>query len=244
MKLIKEILGRIFALWALLMFVPTMFIAIIFYLPCFVLSEPHKARWHRAVSRVWMWFFLHAIGCPLTVKGAEYFEGLDNCIVVCNHSSLMDVPVTTPFMPRANKTIAKKSMSRIPVFGWIYSFGSVLVDRKDEHSRRKSYDDMKRVLSIGIDMLIYPEGTRNRTGKPLREFHNGAFRLATDTGKPVVPAILFNTGKVLPPNKPFFLWPHRLYMHLLPPQQSTGISADELKEKVFRMMWDYYEANY
>lgn len=243
MTIIKEILGRVFALWALLVFVPTMFVAIIFYLPCFVLPEPQKAQWHRAVSQVWMQVFLHAIGCPLKVKGAEHFNGLENCVIVCNHSSLMDVPVTTPFMPRANKTIAKKSMSRIPVFGWIYSFGSVLVDRKDENSRRKSYDDMKRVLATGLDMLIYPEGTRNRSGKPLREFHSGAFRLATDTGKPVVPVVLFNTGKVLPPGKPFFLWPRHLYMHLLPAQKSTGITTEALKEKIFRIMWDHYESN-
>ena len=243
MKLLKEIFGRIFALWALLLFSSTMLISLVFYLPCFVLGEPQKAKWHRSVSRVWMWIYLQLIGCPLKIKGAAYFNGLPNCVIVCNHSSLMDVPVTTPFMPRANKTIAKKSMSRMPVFGWLYSFGSVLVDRKDENSRRKSYDDMKRVLAAGIDMLIYPEGTRNRTGKPLREFHNGAFRLAIDTGKPVVPTVLFNTAKALPPGKTFFLWPHTLEMHFLPPQQSSNISGEELKEKVFKMMWDYYEAN-
>lgn len=242
-SLAKEILGRIFALWALVLFVSTMLIAIVFYLPCFFLKEPQKAKWHRNVSRVWMFIFLHLIGCPIKIKGAHYFKGLSNCVIVCNHSSLMDVPVTTPFMPRANKTIAKKSMSRIPVFGWIYSFGSVLVDRNDENSRRKSYDEMKQILAYGLDMLIYPEGTRNRTGKPLREFHNGAFRLAKDTGNPVLPAIMFNSAKALPPSKIFYLWPSQLRLEFLPPLQSNNISVEELKEKIFREMWDYFEAN-
>lgn len=243
MRIFKEIFGRIWALWALLLFTATMFIALVFYLPCFVLNEPQKANWHRQVSRVWMTIFLNLIGCPLNVKGAAYFKNIPNCVIVCNHRSLMDVPVTTPFMPRANKTIAKKSISKVPVFGWIYSFGSVLVDRKDENSRRKSYDEMKRMLNYGLDMLIYPEGTRNRTDNPLRDFHNGAFRLAKDTGKPILPAIMFNTAKALPPSKVFFLWPCKLQLDFLPPQQSTDISTDELKERVFRMMWDYYEAN-
>ncbi len=155
----------------------------------------------------------------------------------------MDIPVTTPFMPRANKTIAKKSFSRIPIFGWIYTFGSVLVDRKNDGSRRKSYEDMKRILNQGLDMVIYPEGTRNRTDNPLKEFYDGAFRLAFDTKKPVVPTLVFNTRKVLPAHKIFYLLPHKLEMHFLPPVESINITAKELKEKVFTIMWDYYEAN-
>lgn len=243
MKIFKEIFGRIWALWGLLLFVSTMIIAYIFYSPCHFLKEPAKANWHRKVSQVWMRVYLWAIGCPLKVKGKKYFDGLTNCVIVCNHNSLMDVPVTTPFMARANKTIAKKDFVAVPVFGWIYSFGSVLVDRKNESSRRKSYEDMKQVLNTGLDMVIYPEGTRNRTNKPLTTFHDGAFRLAADTNKPVVPAVIFNTRKVLPVNKPFFMLPHKLEMHFLAPIESTGISSKELKEKVYKIMWDYYAAN-
>ncbi|MBV9961225.1 MAG: 1-acyl-sn-glycerol-3-phosphate acyltransferase, partial [Parafilimonas sp.] len=127
MNIFKEVFGRIWALWGLLLFVSTMFIAYIFYIPCHVLNDPVKAKWHRHVSRVWMTVYLNLIGCPLKVKGKKYFKGLTNCVIVCNHNSLMDVPVTTPFMARANKTIAKKSFASFPIFGWIYSFGSVLV---------------------------------------------------------------------------------------------------------------------
>lgn len=243
MKIIKEIAGRFFALWGIVWFVPTMIIAMIFYAPCYLMKEPQSTIWFRHVSNVWMTIYLNIIGCPLRVRGAEHFRQGQNYVIVCNHNSLMDVPVATPFMPRANKTIAKKSMAKIPVFGWIYRLGSVLVDRADDKSRRQSFDDMKHVLSTGLDMVIYPEGTRNRTGQPLKSFYDGAFKLAAATGKPIIPAILFNTGKVLPVKKVFFLWPHRLQMHFLPAIESTEITIEELKEKVFRSMWDYYEAN-
>ncbi len=166
----KLITGRIFAVWALVLFIGTMIPAIVFYLPCFLLNDPAKAYWHRHVSRIWMWIYLHLIGCPLSIKGKENFEQHTNYVIICNHNSLMDVPVSTPFMPRANKTIAKKSFAKIPVFGWIYTFGSVLVDRKSDESRRRSYDEMKKMLAIGLDMVIYPEGTRNRTDDPLKIF--------------------------------------------------------------------------
>jgi 1-acyl-sn-glycerol-3-phosphate acyltransferase len=238
-----EIFARIWALWAVLLFAGTLLIAFVFYSACFLLKDPVKARWHRHVSRVWMFVYLNLIGCPLSVRGKKHFIKGQNYIVVCNHNSLMDVPVSTPFMPRANKTIAKKSFTKVPVFGWVYTFGSVLVDRNSDASRRKSIDDMKQVLRMGLDMVIYPEGTRNRTGDPLKKFYDGAFRLATDTGKPVLPTVLLHTGKVLPANKFFYLLPHKLEMHFLPAVESTGISSDVLKEKVFRAMWDHYAAH-
>lgn len=238
-----NIFCRLWALWALLVFVATMFIAIFFYLPCYLLKEPSASHWHRAVSRIWMTIFLNLAGCPLKVKGKQNFAQGCNYIVVCNHNSLMDVPVTTPFMPNANKTIAKKGLAYIPVFGWIYSLGSILVDRKSDKSRRKSYDKMKRVLNLGLNMIIYPEGTRNRTSEPLKSFYDGAFRLSADTKKPIMPALIFNTKKVLPANKPFYMYPHKLELHFLPPVEPQGYSSKELKVKVFRLMWDYYQAN-
>lgn len=243
MKLLREIAGRLWAVWALLLFISTLLIFVWFYLICFLMKEPRAARWHRSVSRVWMTIFLNLTGCPIKIVGKEHFKKGENYVVVCNHNSLMDVPVTTPFMPNANKTIAKKSFAKVPIFGWIYSAGSILVDRKSDKSRRDSIIQMKKILSIGLDMVIYPEGTRNRTGQPLKSFYDGAFRLSTDTGKAILPCVLFNTQKVLPPHKAFFMLPHRLEMHFLPAVSSTNITSAELKDKVFTIMWNYYEAN-
>jgi len=243
MKIFKEIFARIWAVWGFIFFVITILIAFIFYSPCFFMKEPAAGNYHRIISRGWMTVYLNLIGCPFRVKGSEHFERGKNYVVTCNHNSLFDILITTPFMPSANKTIAKSSLATIPVFGWIYAAGSVLVDRKDEKSRRKSFLKMKHALDMGFHMVIYPEGTRNRSGEPLKSFYDGAFRLAVDTHKPVMPAILFNTRKVVPANKFFYLYPQKLEMHFLPSVESTNISPKELKEKVFRMMWDYYEAN-
>jgi 1-acyl-sn-glycerol-3-phosphate acyltransferase len=151
------------------------------------------------------------------------------------------VPLTTPFIPGANKTIAKKSMAKTPVFGIVYIKGAVLVDRNSDASRRKSFEDMKQVLRAGLHMVIYPEGTRNRTNDPLKPFFEGAFKLAVSSQKQVIPTLLFNTRKVLPPNKTFFFSPHKLEMHFLPPVPTEGLPAKELKQKVFEIMWNYYK---
>ena len=93
---------------------------------------------------------------------------------------------------------------------------------------------------MGLHMCIYPEGTRNKTKEPLQRFHDGAFRLAVDTGKSIIPAVIFYTNKVLPRHKTFYFWPHRVEMHFLPPVPSVGKEASALREEVFHLMKDYY----
>ena len=66
----------------------------------------------------------------------------------------MDVPLSSPGIPGANKTIAKAGMAKIPLFGLIYKSGSVLVDRKNEQSRKASYSKMKEVLALGLHMCF------------------------------------------------------------------------------------------
>ncbi len=180
------------------------------------------------------------VGSPLKVRGKENFKSDTAYIVVCNHNSMLDIPISCPFIPGANKTIAKNSFVKVPLFGWFYRKGAVLVDRKSEVSRRKSFDAMKKVLSIGMHMSVYPEGTRNRTNEPMKKFHDGAFKLAVATDIAIIPAVIFNTKKALPVNKSFYFIPHRLKMYFLEPVPVAGQTAEQLKEKVFEIMKDFY----
>jgi 1-acyl-sn-glycerol-3-phosphate acyltransferase len=243
MTIIRNILGRVFALWALIIFVPTMLVAFILIWATGFWKEPRRTILFQHVARAWMRVFFFFSGIRISIKGKEHFKKGESYIVVSNHNSLMDVPMTTPFIPGPNKTIAKSEMAKIPVFGMIYKRGSVLVDRKSEDSRKKSFGRMKEVLSMGMHMCIYPEGTRNKTGEPLQYFHNGAFKLAMDTGKAVLPTVIFNTAKVLPANKTFFFWPVKVRMHFLEPVPVDFYSVDELKEEVFIQMKEYYIRN-
>lgn len=242
MKILKEIFGRIWALWGLLLFVATMFIALIFFLPCAILPEPKKAFWHKSVSKIWMTVYLNLIGCPLKIYNKEVFKKGENYIVICNHNSLIDIPVTTPFLPNPNKTIAKNSFAKVPFFGWIYAWGSILVDRKSLKSKSESFDSMVKVLmDWHIDMVIYPEGTRNKSDKPLGKFYDGAFKLAEKTGKNILPSVLLNARKVLPASKPFFLMPHKLEIHFLPVIIAQGKDFRQLKEESYQTMYTFLE---
>jgi 1-acyl-sn-glycerol-3-phosphate acyltransferase len=243
MKLLKSIIGRTLAFWALLMFATSMFVYMWFYIYCLLLREPNKTRWHRKMSQLWMGTFMILSGIRFSVRGKHHFDGLENAIVVCNHNSMLDIPVSFPFLPRANKTIAKKSLSKVPIFGWIYSIGTVLVDRNDSKSRQASFDQMKYVLNHGLDMLIYPEGTRNKTSAPLKSFYDGAFKLSIETQKPIVPVVLLNSKKMLPAKPIMYFKPGKIIMNILPAVYPQGHSIDSLKKTIYDIMANFYLEN-
>jgi 1-acyl-sn-glycerol-3-phosphate acyltransferase len=241
---LKNFLAKIFAIWALLIFIVTILpIALVMWI-IGLIPEPKRTQIFRIISKVWMRIFFFLTGCSLKIFGKNNFKRGEKYIVACNHNSLMDVPVTTPFIPGANKTIAKAEMAKIPIFGLIYKRGSVLVDRKDKNSRMDSFRKMKNVLNSGMYMCIYPEGTRNKTELPLKEFHDGAFKLAVETGTAIIPALLFNTKKILPPGKSLYFWPSKMEMHFLPPiAVSHGDNYELLKENVYQIMTEYYASH-
>lgn len=240
MNIFKNIVGRIWAFWGLLTFMLTFLIIFIPAMFSYLMSDPMGQYYFMGVSRIWMKTWLFLIGCPLKVKGKENFQSGETYVVVFNHNAFLDVPLSAPFVPGANKTIAKASFAKIPLFGWFYSKGSVLVDRKNERSRFKSFEQMKKVLSTGMHMCIYPEGTRNRTNEPIKKFYDGAFKLAIEAKKDIIPCIITGTKKAMPIHKSFYLLPTKLKMKFLPAISSADISVEDLKNKVFVNMKEQY----
>jgi 1-acyl-sn-glycerol-3-phosphate acyltransferase len=243
MNLLKNIFARLWALWGLLTFVITFLIILGPSMISHLFKNEKKGQtFFIRVSKIWMNIWLNLVGCPVKIKGKENFKPGKAYIVTFNHNSLLDVPLSAPFIPGPNKTIAKTSFAKIPLFGWFYKRGAVLVDRKSDISRRRSFDEMKRVLSGGIHMCIYPEGTRNRTNEPLKKFYDGAFKLAIAAETDIIPAVIFNTKKALPVNKTFYFIPHKLEMHFLEPIEVAKYKiAEELKDKTFTVMTAYYQ---
>lgn len=246
MNLIKNILGRLLAFWAVVVFMITIIpIAVIVWLLGLTKKDEKKrVSVFIKASKIWISTYFFLIGCSLKRVGINNFKKDENYIVISNHNSFIDILVISPFVPGANKTIAKSELAKIPLFGFVYSKGSVLVNRKDKNSRINSFKEMKKVLDMGMHMCIYPEGTRNITDQPLKEFHNGAFKLAVETQKSIMPAVIFNTRKAMPADKTFFFWPTKMEVHYLPAVPvSSADNYEEVKNKLFMLMSDYYTSH-
>lgn len=235
--MIKNILARILAIWSALAFIGSMLLVLLPIWAAGIFGEPTSTACMIRLSRFWMSIYFPLSFIKVSITGKENFQPNENYIVVCNHNSFMDVPLSSPGIPGPNKTIAKVEMSRIPLFGIIYKRGSILINRKDENSRKESYQKMKDVLDAGMHMCIYPEGTRNKTDQPMKAFHDGAFKLSMETGKKIIPAIIKGTKEMLPNNKTLYFWPGKISMEFLSPidpKDFDDITA--LKEYVFKTM--------
>jgi 1-acyl-sn-glycerol-3-phosphate acyltransferase len=117
-------------------------------------------------------------------------------VVVCNHESLAD-PVFLGSLPWDAKWVAKDAVFRLPVFGQMMRMaGDVRVRRGDPESRAEAYEELKSWILRGASVMVFPEGTRSPDGE-LLPFRNGAFRLALETGTPVLPLAVVGSRRAL-----------------------------------------------
>lgn len=242
MNIFKRIAGHLYFFAGMILFVATMLVVIIPAGIALLFPEPRRARIIHPTYKIWMSVFLPLVGCPVRRKGKHYFKKGENYIVVVNHNSLVDIPVSTPWIPGPNKTLAKIEMARIPLFGIIYRAGSILVDRNADSSRKESFTRMQQTLGLGLHLCLYPEGTRNKTDAPLQPFYDGAFIAAIRAQKPIMPAVILGTRDILPNKPKFWARPKVIRYHFLEPVPTKGLSMSdrhELREKIHKVMEDY-----
>ncbi|GHM99471.1 hypothetical protein WSM22_09610 [Cytophagales bacterium WSM2-2] len=139
-------------------------------------------------------------------------------------------------IPGEFKPLAKKELLKIPVFGWIAQGATVIVDRSDRGSKQQSLDRLKKILSEGISILLFAEGTQNRSKEILQPFKDGAFRLAIDTQMPVLPMVVIGAGKLMPPGT-INLRPGLIKIVVAPEIPTVGLSdVAQLKQQTFEVM--------
>ena len=143
------------------------------------------------LSRWWSNYWLFVIGIRHRNQVQEVIDDNRQYVFVANHISYLDIPIIFKAIPRANfRVLGKMEMSKVPVFGLLYRLAVVLVDRSSPENRARSISGIKQVLKSNTSIFIFPEGTFNETGEPLKAFFDGAFRMAIETQTPVKP-ILF-----------------------------------------------------
>lgn len=145
---------------------------------------------------------LRAAGVRVRIEGRENVPAGRASIFMSNHVSNMDPPVLLPSLPGMNSVFLKKSLMSIPLLGTAMRQGK-FVPVSRGHSREdaiRSVEAAKDALAHGLNIMIFPEGTRSPDGK-LLPFKKGAFFLAADTGAPIVPTIISGTSAMMPKGK-------------------------------------------
>lgn len=121
-----------------------------------------------------------------------------------------------------------------------------MIDRSSKESREKSVAALKKDIAGGASVLIFPEGTMNKTAKPLGDFYDGAFRIAIETQTPLMPFVMLNNRKLLPRLNPLLARPGVITAIFITPVEVKGMTLDqlpELKQKVYDLMENAILAN-
>ena len=160
-------------------------------------------------------------------------------IFVSNHISYLDSAVLVKAYRQPVRPLGKVEMAKLPVFGFIYRKAIVTVDRSSSNNRAESIRILKSIISKGISVMVFPEGTFNMTHKPLKEFYDGAFRLAIETQTPVKPVLFLDTYSRMNYKNIFSMTPGRCRIVYLKEIPVDGLSINDvqvLKQKVYETM--------
>ncbi len=139
------------------------------------------------VSQMWGRGLLWFSGVRVRVKFEVDLKDEGPYVFMSNHQSLFDIPVLITSVPGQGRFLAKRSLFRIPIFGWaMQAAGFIAIDRDNRGSARDSFADAVARLRSGASALVFPEGTRSPDGE-LLPLQRGGFLLAIKSGLPIVP---------------------------------------------------------
>lgn len=158
-------------------------------------------------------------------------------VAVANHESFADIFLLS-HLPWEMKWLSKEAIFKIPLMGWMMRMaGDIAVRRGDPNSRSDALLACRDRLRKGVSVMIMPEGTRSADGQ-VQRFHDGAFRLAVETGCPILPIAVAGTRAALAKGSWVFGRATAI-ARVLPPIETTGMTLDDvpaLRERVRLMI--------
>lgn len=162
-----------------------------------------------------------------------HLHGLENipqdrvCVLVSNHASAADIPILFGNLPFQFRVIAKDTLFRIPILGWCMSLaGYINIDRSNPRKAVKSLKRAAQKLRSGLPVLVFPEGTRTRTGQ-LLPFKGGAFLVAIEAGVPVIPIGILGSYDILVKGSSKIRFGIEIHVHIGAPIPTQGYRSKD-----------------
>jgi 1-acyl-sn-glycerol-3-phosphate acyltransferase len=231
MYLYKKIMGAITSLRCLL----AMFNAsAIIFISSFVLRKKHRLLTNR-VAHYTAKKVMRMAKATYTVQYLQPLLLAKNQIYIfmSNHQSLIDLPLIYATVKETIRPVTKSELFRIPMFGRAMRVGEcVPVNRRDPSQRENFLVAARKILSNGVSIWMFPEGTRSRDGQ-LLPFKSGGFQLAADMSATIIPVGILNTAAVLPAGKMLIALNKQVTIRIGEPIEARLFShIDMLKEHV------------
>lgn len=240
MHIVAKPIQYIYSIYAFAIFLLLMLVLFPFVLLSFLLGKESTGNMVYHICRIWADTALFLWG----IRPQNIYEfPLDKnkpAIFVFNHISYIDIPAILVSLRGFHfRILAKAEMAKIPIFGTFYRAAAVMVDRSDPDKRAESVKQLVALLKKNISVVIAPEGTFNTSGRPLKEFYNGAFRIAIETKTPIRPMLFLDSFSRLNYHSIFSLTPGKCRTVFLPEISVENYypgDEEKLKMYVFEQM--------
>lgn len=239
MKVLLKPLQWIYCIYAFITFVGIMLLIFPFALIASLFGRITGGNMIMGLCMIWadMWF-------PLVfILHRKIYEAPHNkkksYIFVSNHISYLDAAIIPKAYRQPIRPLGKVEMSKVPVFGFIYRNAIVTVDRNNASNRANSIRVLKSLINKGISVMVFPEGTFNMGTTPLKEFYDGAFRVAIETQTPIKPVLFLDAYRRMPYENIFKMTPGQsriLYLNEIPVVGYSLTDVRRLKEEVYAIM--------
>lgn len=239
MKFLLRLLHWFYSVYAFITFVAVMLLVFPFAIIGSMFGKIKGGNFIFMLCRLWadIWFFL------IFIQHKKIFEAPHDkskpFIFVSNHISYLDAAIIPKAYRQPIRPLGKVEMSKVPVFGFIYRNAIVTVDRSSTMNRANSIRVLKSIIKKGISVMVFPEGTFNMTTKPLKDFYDGAFRVAIETQTPLKPVLFLDAYRRMPYESLFSMSPglsRIVYLDAIGVENLTLADLEKFKLQVFNLM--------
>src|SRR5450432_98864 len=236
----RHFLSKLYTIYALLWFA---FITILTFPIVLIFSFFGKRKGGNLIcfmGRIWADILYFLLGIRHENIFESSYDPSRNYVFLFNHISYMDLPcLFKAIRKQPFRVLGKEEIKKIPVFGFIYSRGAVMVDRGSTERRARSVRILKSLLKHHISICIFPEGTFNETGKPLKTFYDGAFRISVETQTSIKPVLFLDNYTIMNYRSVFSLKHAKsraVFLEEISPEGYNLRQIPGFKQKVFELM--------
>lgn len=225
----NQLIRRLYLIWSAFWWMVGFFILY----PYFVLSiwVPFFQKGMGAANQLWCWLFFPMSFLRVRVLGRENLPKNGQVVFVANHGSYLDIPLLTYVLPGFPAFMGKASLGRIPLFGYMFRNLHIVVERGSAKGRAKAMKASQRMIEQGRSIVMFPEGSIRHSIQPgVANFKDGAFRIAVQTERPLVPICISFNWYILPDDGKWLPNFYHCEVVILPTIQTEGLGESHVEQ--------------
>ncbi|MEG1413773.1 MAG: lysophospholipid acyltransferase family protein [Mucinivorans sp.] len=182
-------------------------------------------------ARLWAFCLIHMnLFWRVKISGIENVDITKSYIMMSNHQGMYDIPLLY-YVPLHFKWVAKHEVLRMPIVGWVlWMQHGIAIRRGDPKSAQKMLHQGTQFLSRGTSIMIFPEGTRSKTGQ-VNKFMPGAFLMAVKAECPILPIVIEGAKDVVGKKGRG----HQFFIKILPPISAQEVASSRAKDMALKL---------